>query len=67
MRKEKPLLPWKVGGWIITRKTLILKGGWVGTLHKNQVGNRAVWQKNGIQQAFLLVRTAGVLIQQSFF
>ena len=32
MRKEKPLLPWKVGGWIITRKTLILKGGWVGPL-----------------------------------
>ena len=45
MRKEKPLLPWKVGGWIITRKTLILKGGWVGTLHKNHVGNRVVWQK----------------------
>ena len=34
-----------MGGWIITRKTLILKGGWVGTLHKNHVGNRVVWQK----------------------
>ena len=29
-RKEKLLLPWKVGGWIITRKTLIFKGRWVG-------------------------------------
>ena len=25
----------------------------MGTLHKNHVGNRVVWQKNGIQHNFL--------------
>ena len=35
LQKEKSLLPWKVGGWIITRKTLILKGGWVDNNKEN--------------------------------
>ena len=27
LEKGKPLLPWKVGGWIVTRKIVIFKGG----------------------------------------
>ena len=46
-KNEKPLLPWKVVGWVITRKTLIFKGGWVGrwVFYTNHAGNRVVWQK----------------------
>ena len=45
MKKEKPLLPWKVVGWVITRKTLVFKSGWVVILHENHAGSWVIWQK----------------------